>query len=904
MVLRKLIFTNLIAHRVRFALTVAAVALAVSLVVSVTSGYSSFEAAAMKFLSRFMGSTDAQIYRRNDSSGVPESLVAQLRADPNVARVIQRLESRNGMIDEEGRPWNRAAEIIGIERPADKQVESLEMVHGHWFDSSDGNVAVIDDAAARLLKDRDQSPDYMDPGKSLKVGDTFIMPMPDRKLKLTVVGIVHKPAIVSMANPSIYVPLQTLRSFVNPEGPPEATRVLIDLKRGTEDAFEAKWKPRLAAMDPSLRLRMVRENRQQLKKNLRGIELLSYLGGSISMLSAIFIVFSALSMGVAERQRMLAILRAVGMVRGQVGAIVVLEGVVIGAGGAVIGIPLGWLWLKLLSLEFQRFFVAGIVVNWLGVAFGGFGLVLASILASFIPAYAAMRTSPLEAMTPLARATSTRFPWRWVVAGLLLISIDPILMFAPLDRVLGPVGLAPEMVRAGRFYGHFVLGLPGVMVGFFLLSPGFVWVLERVLGPPVAGLFGLRFSLLRQQLTSGIWRVAGTCTALMVGLAVLVAMQTQGNSALGGWKLPDKFPDAFIFVGNFDFRTLSMHGIGSKGIARLESVEGIRRVMPIAVAAPELGTTVFSIAGAALVPNSTMFVGIDPDKAFDMMELDFRQGTAQEAKRLLKQGRHILVTEEFYQLKHLGVGDTLVLKRYDGKELKYTIAGVVWSPGIDVMVSMFDFSRQFDERTVASVFGTIADAKQDFGVREINLFAADLNYQAGQKRQVMERVKQKLGNWGVRVYDVRQIKYAMTQGLRRLLLLASTVAFAAMVVASMGVTNTIMASIRSRRWQFGVMRSIGVTRGQLLRLVLAEATLIGLVGCGMGLVAGILLSLDAHAMSRIALGLTPTIVFPWGIIGVGCAVLIAFAFVASLWPALAVARAQPLSLLQAGRAAA
>ena len=69
-----------------------------------------------------------------------------------------------------------------------------------------------------------------------------------------------------------------------------------------------------------------------------------------------------------------------------------------------------------------------------------------------------------------------------------------------------------------------------------------------------------------------------------------------------------------------------------------------------------------------------------------------------------------------------------------------------------------------------------------------------------------------------------------------------------MAVASLGVTNTIMASIRSRRWQFGILRSIGVTRGQLLRLVLAEAMLLGLVGVRSGLAAGALMSLDAQRL--------------------------------------------------------
>src|SRR5947207_4099349 len=99
---------------------------------------------------------------------------------------------------------------------------------------------------------------------------------------------------------------------------------------------------------------------------------------------------------------------------------------------------------------------------------------------------------------------------------------------------------------------------------------------------------------------------------------------------------------------------------------------------------------------------------------------------------------------------------------------------------------------------------------------------------------------------GMQAYDIRQIKYAITSAFGNLLLLVSSVAFAAMGVSSLGVTNTIMASIRSRRWQFGILRSIGVTRSQLLRLVLAEALLLGLIGCALGLVAGAQMSVDAR----------------------------------------------------------
>src|SRR5437016_7838771 len=136
-------------------------------------------------------------------------------------------------------------------------------------------------------------------------------------------------------------------------------------------------------------------------------------------------------------------------------------------------------------------------------------------------------------------------------------------------------------------------------------------------------------------------------------------------------------------------------------------------------------------------------------------------------------------------------------------------------------------------------------------------------------------------------YDVRHIKHAIQHGFGRLLLLVSTVAFAAMAVASLGVTNTIMASVRSRRWQFGIMRSIGVTRDQLLRLVLAEAILIGLIGVVMGLSAGLIMTADARALGALVLGYAPPTVVPWGICWIGCGIVTIVSLLASIWPAVA-----------------
>jgi hypothetical protein len=219
----------------------------------------------------------------------------------------------------------------------------------------------------------------------------------------------------------------------------------------------------------------------------------------------------------------------------------------------------------------------------------------------------------------------------------------------------------------------------------------------------------------------------------MVGLSILVVMQTQGNSMLSAWKLPNKFPDLFIAAP-------PLTPLTEKRVRQLGGSAGINpdKLMPIAIVSPEFGSGMFALAGLAIMPEATMFFGVDPEKAFDLMELDFREGTPQQAKEMLRKGRHVIVTEEYRQIKGLHVGDKLALKTLKHGTVEYTVAGVVWSPGMDVIVSMQDLGRQFDKRTAASVFGSLADAKEDFGVDRIYLFAANLD--SGQSRE--EIIKQ------------------------------------------------------------------------------------------------------------------------------------------------------------------
>lgn len=890
MILLMLTASSLRARKIRSALTILAVVASVSLVVAVTSGYATMKTAAYRYLAQFMGATDAVIVldRNGARGGIDASLLKAVADDPDVRGVTSRLElmttlpaAKSIATTKADAPIVSSVQVIGIRLPDDAQVMNQRLHEGTWFKSDTGDVAVIDQVAQEKMR--------------VRVGDTIELPGRYGKLAVQIVGVVHKPSFLAAHVQTIYLPLRTMQAFAFPENPEQFSRLRIDLDEDAKaQVFAERWRAKLQAINPLLQLRLADENRQTIETHFAGIRLLSMFGGTISMLAAAFIVFSALSMGVVERQRTLAMLRAIGVFRAQLGLLVLIEGIILAIIGAALGVPLGWLWVKILfALPMFKDVVSEVVLDWPGVIFGAGGSILAAIAASLLPAWSAVRTDPLSAMNPHATPPARKMPWLYALAGLLLLCVDPLLVFWPFN---GTAGMSDALFRAVQLYGHYAVGIPCVMFGFFLLAPLIVRFVETVFGPMVAAMFGLRFTLLRQQLSSGVWRAAGTGAALMVGLAVLIAMNTQGNSALSAWKLPDKFPDVFLILRN---------GLAPQEAAKLEQVEGIKNhsVMPIAIASPGLGNNFLAIAGAALMPDKTMFFGMDPDKMRTMMELDFREGSPESARDLLKQGRHIIITEEFHKLKGLGVGDTMQLKTPVSGTVDYTIAGVVWSPGMDVMATRFDMGRQLDERTAASVFGSMDDAVRDFGVKETVLFAANLEPFTS-KEQIVERARVVLGTDSIDIADVRELKHDIQQGFGRLLLLASTVAYAAMAVASLGVTNTIMASIRSRRWQFGILRAVGVTRGQLLRLVIAEALLLGGVGAAMGLAAGLFMCVNANRLSLAIVGFQPPIVVPWDVVAIGVGAVIAISLLSSLWPAIHVARTQPLALLQAGRASA
>jgi putative ABC transport system permease protein len=449
---------------------------------------------------------------------------------------------------------------------------------------------------------------------------------------------------------------------------------------------------------------------------------------------------------------------------------------------------------------------------------------------------------------------------------------------------------------------HVYLGLPCFMAGLFLLSPAIVVMIDRLLGPVTAWLLGLKPSLLRHQLSGGLWRSAGTASALMVGLAVLILIRVHGSNMINTWQLPDKFPDLLI---------ASAGSYTEQEVRALDELEEIAdgQIFPVAFPRAELLQRMFGLGNLVQSPNATLMFGMDVEMVFGdanskgepLVELEYIEGNRDESIRLMQSGRFLLVSEEFRTLEGLGIGDKLTIDTPVHGPVDYTIAGVVRSPGIDLIVRVFQLDKEFNQWTAAAAATDLKNLKNDFAITRYSVMGANLI--EGDRLELENAARKKLRERGLEAMGSVWIKRGVSLGLRVILELCASVALMSILVASIGVMNTIMSSLRSRRWHLGVLRAIGMTRGALLRLVVAEAVLIAIAACVLGLGGGLLLSYSADGMAGHVVGIRPDFQLHAGPFVLGAGVTIAVAVTAGLWPAIRTAYTSPLRLLQAGRAA-
>lgn len=728
--------------------------------------------------------------------------------------------------------------------------------------------------------------------RDLKIGGTVeVVRLGAPKLRLTVVGLSRSELFGG--RPMAYMTLEGLQATTMQRG--RISQVDVKLVEGQNPAaFVAAREPQLKTLPgEGLLLQTSAQVTAGFDRNLEVNRMGLLLASTMAFLAASFIIMTGMSVNILERQRELAILRCIGASRGQVAEAQFWIGLTIGVVGSAIGVPLG-LGLALGVLEyFKSDLRINISTEPRTLITAGVGAVMTGLIGAVWPAVQAARLSPLNALAIRARKPPAGAPIRPLIAGVVCLALHLVLGFGIAD--------ADE-----AFLPYILVGLPALFLGYFLLSVPLISVLARTAGPLIARLFALPPALVRRSVAATPYRFGFTAGAMMIGLALMVAIWTQGSAILRDWLGKLEFPDVFVT------------GVALKPVheQRLRELPFVTGTVPITL--QPVQTEGFGIEGVA--SYGTTFIGFEPEPFFRLARLVWIQGEQETALRRLQQGGAVIVAREFLTARGQGLGSTFTCS-LNGRTAQFEIVGVVSSPGLDLVNQFFDLGESYTEQAVHAVFGTRTDLRDRLmaGVEPtIQLIQVGLSpppegpsVPLDPSGPIPDRVNDEDAERIIRerlldaaVLDVgngRKIKADVNQMVSRSLVISSAIAVLSMVVACFGVANLIVAGIDARRFEFGVLRAVGAPRGVVLRLVLAEALVIALAACVLGTMLGVqAVAAGQHFDSRV-LGIELSLRPPPGPIAIGWLAVIVMTLGAAGPAVFALGLKRPRELLAAVR---
>jgi len=839
---------SLWARPARTTLLLLAVALSTSLVVVVSSALDSLSASLHDAMEDMLGSAD--MYVRHQTGGrLEEALVDEVAAWPEVAFATPQLVS-TVRVENPRTGQSGLFEGIGVRFDREMLVRPLEFVDGRMAEAEDE--IILDPRVADVLE--------AGIGDVLRVGDW------GRERDLTLVGVHRRINLAVLQNPQVRLALSAFQDISGYPG--KVTSIDIAIKPG--EVIDDVIRLRGGAIKAPAELTPSDMARSGLDRNLRGMEILRYIAVLFAFICCTFIVLTGLTTAITQRITELATLRCIGASRGIVFTSQLLVGAAIGGLGGVLGVPLGLFWAWLFSLYFRSYLRAGLVVESKPLLIAVGGALLAGVAGALLPAWSCSRVSPLAALRVQSRPHHLHRVFYVIAAAALALLLQQLSLRLPSNEQVS-------------FWSHLLFGAPLMVAAWFCLSVPSLVMVTRLAAAPVSVLFALPRNLLAESILATPYRNGFTAGALMLGLAIMIAVRSAGGGLLSNWLEPIRFPDAFITLTG---------GVPQEHQDWIAQQEWVGHVSPIGLFKLDVEDRhLFGVKGIA--PQRVHFISFEPDPFFALTNIDWVQGDQQEAVRRLKQGDAILVAREFLTARGIGVGDKLRLSAGAATH-EFEIVGVVASPGLDIATEIFGIEGQFHQQAISSVFGTRDDAKRLFDHTAVRLFQFEVLDESLSDVEIGNRLKAGLGP--VFFGSGRLIKEALRRLAEYFMNMTNVIAFASLIVAALGMANVVAANVAARKFEFGVLRSIGGSRGVVGRLIIAEALLIGMAAWFTGTGLGLWDASNGVFLLRRMAGVEIALAVPWPAIW-GYALVLLFAVFAALPTALRLLRLTPCELL-------
>ncbi|MDH6123100.1 ABC transporter permease [Kitasatospora sp. GP82] len=586
------------------------------------------------------------------------------------------------------------------------------------------------------------------------------------------------------------------------------------------------------------------ETGQQLKDDqtraiatgTNGMKTVLLVFAAISLFVGIFIIANTFTMLVAQRTKELALLRAVGASRRQVTRSVLVEalaiGVIASVAGLLAGIGIGAGMQSLVASMNDGMPTGSLVVAPTTIVVSLVVGVLVTVLSAVIPAVRASRIAPVAAMSSGDQpATQKSLVVRNVIGALITAGgLGLILMGAATKSDAGrmPVGA----------------GVALAMIGIFVLLPLLSRPVIALVGPVLAKLAGTPGKLARQNAVRNPRRTAATAAALTIGLTLVSGLTVLGAS------VTDVVDRAVTSSMKADYDVaMATGGLTPELATAIGKAPGVTASSPVNKAYWEFGGTSHSV------------YGIDAAGFEQLVQPKMLSGSASA----LKQGQ-ILVDGDMAKKENLSVGSTLKVDYRSGSEGTVTVGGV------------YEGNAMLSEVVMANA--EVAKHETDPYLSDVLVKGAD-----GPTAALKQSIKDATGNNPVVEVKTKQ---DMRDEFNRVITFVLNMMYGllamSVLVAVLGVINTLAMSVFERKREIGMLRAIGLDRSGIKRMVRLESVVISLFGAVIGVLLG---CFTAWAVNRTLVsslaGLTTVV--PYGKMLLFLALAGLVGLVAALWPA-------------------
>jgi putative ABC transport system permease protein len=840
-------------HLVRTLLTTAGIVLGVAVFVGMHTANQSVLFAFSRTVDRIAGKTELQVTA--GEAGFGEETLEQVQAARSVRVAVPIVEAVVGMKSRTG----GTLLVLGVDMTGDRSLRDYDL---------DGDDAEIDDPLVFLAQpDSLMISRELADRQHLSVNDQLPLDTAQGEKRFTIRGIMKSSGLTSAFGGNLAIMDVYAAQKMFGRG---RTFDRIDLAVKPDRTIAQAQTELRASLGPGFQIDPPSGRGQQFEAMLSAYSMMVDISSLFALFIGMFIIYNSFAIAVTQRRSEIGILRALGATRRQIRWLFLGESAVTGLVGSLGGLLFGVLIARGIAAS-----IGSLISDVYGVSQRADELatnprllalalaigIVTSVIAALIPARSAARVDPVQALQKgkyqVLSAGESRL--RTMVAMLLAaVSIACLLI--------------PAVVRSAAgsrvvFYSGYVSAIAVAL----LLSPLLSLGLARALRPLLKWLRPVEGALAADSLIQSPRRTSASVAALMLSLALVIAfggMARASYHSILDWMQTALNPDLFVMPSqNIVVRTVRFPRTMGAEVAAVPGVERVQMVRD---------------AHVVFRGTPVMIVAIEVASLAQTARRTPVSGNAAEMYRQTAAGEGLMVSDNLAQLQRLQLGDVLELPAPHGT-IRLPIVGIV-----------VDYSDQ--QGTILMDRVVFERYWHDDSVNIFRVYVTPGATVAAVRQAIIERFA---GKRQVFVLTNGELKAYILHVTDQWFGLTSVQIAVAVLVAILGIVNTLTVSITDRRRELGVLQAVGGLHGQIRRTIWIEALSIGGLGLALGFGLGAvnlfyILQIVHHDIA----GMRLEYEFPWNIAFGLVPAILASAFIAAIWPAESAVRGSLVEALE------